>query len=250
MVQLRSNTNNGSWRGVPRPGSGELVLSELFGPTLQGEGPSAGQSAYFVRLGVCNLACEWCDTAYTWDSSKFDLAATLKVVSTSAVVASVLRSATKLAVITGGEPALQSTELVKLAESLHENAIRVELETNGTVTLGPLVDYLDLVVASPKLHNSGHKHHQRIRRAVLQDLSLRHNVVFKFVVRSVGDLHEVDKIVRELGIGEQRVWIMPEARTPVELIAGLTDIAQAVADRGWSVSNRLHILVWGDERGR
>ncbi|MDQ3757733.1 MAG: 7-carboxy-7-deazaguanine synthase QueE, partial [Actinomycetota bacterium] len=34
-----------------------LVVSEVFGPTWQGEGPSVGRTAAFVRLGRCNLAC-------------------------------------------------------------------------------------------------------------------------------------------------------------------------------------------------
>jgi 7-carboxy-7-deazaguanine synthase len=54
-----------------------LVVSEVFGPTIQGEGPHAGQRAAFVRLGGCNLTCTWCDTAYTWDARRYDLRAEL-----------------------------------------------------------------------------------------------------------------------------------------------------------------------------
>jgi len=30
-------------------------VAEVFGPTIQGEGPSCGQQATFIRLWGCNL---------------------------------------------------------------------------------------------------------------------------------------------------------------------------------------------------
>ena len=43
-----------------------MRVSETF-RSLQGEGPSAGAPATFVRLQGCNVGCRWCDTRYTWD---------------------------------------------------------------------------------------------------------------------------------------------------------------------------------------
>lgn len=42
----------------------DLLVSEVFGPTVQGEGKHCGRIAAFVRLGGCNLHCRWCDTPY------------------------------------------------------------------------------------------------------------------------------------------------------------------------------------------
>ena len=49
-----------------------LEVSEIFGLTIQGEGPSVGRRAVFLRLRRCNLACDWCDTRYTWDKNDPD----------------------------------------------------------------------------------------------------------------------------------------------------------------------------------
>src|SRR5690606_2170027 len=43
-----------------------LNVNEIFGITIQGEGPSMGRPCAFVRLFQCNLQCTWCDTPYTW----------------------------------------------------------------------------------------------------------------------------------------------------------------------------------------
>lgn len=45
-----------------RPRVPTIPVSEIFGPTLEGEGPWAGQPTYFLRIGGCDYACLWCDT--------------------------------------------------------------------------------------------------------------------------------------------------------------------------------------------
>ena len=49
----------------------ELKVSEIFA-SIQGEGPSAGAAAVFLRLAGCNLRCHWCDTKYTWDWQNYE----------------------------------------------------------------------------------------------------------------------------------------------------------------------------------
>jgi len=239
-----------TWRGVRWARPGELLISEIFGPTLQGEGPSAGQTAVFVRLGGCNLSCRWCDTGYTWDAMSFDLASELHAMPVAEVARMVSVSAVRLVVITGGEPALQASEAADLANRLRTNGRRVEIETNGTIPLGLLAEAVDLIVVSPKLSNSGLRDHQRVRPAILHDLAHRDQAVFKFVVEDLADLDEVSEIVGTYRLNSHRVWVMPEARSRDVLLRRLGELAQPVADRGWSLSSRLHVLLWGDCRGR
>jgi 7-carboxy-7-deazaguanine synthase len=52
-----------------------LAVAECYGPTFQGEGPSAGRPALVLRLSRCNLACPSCDVPYTWDWARFSPAA-------------------------------------------------------------------------------------------------------------------------------------------------------------------------------
>jgi 7-carboxy-7-deazaguanine synthase len=239
-----------TWRGTLRPGSGELLVSEVFGPTLQGEGPSAGRAAAFVRLGGCPLACSWCDSAFTWDASRHDLVSELTVRSRADVAREALATGAPLAVITGGEPALQAVEAAALAGELVAAGMAVELETSGTVPLGPLGDACRLLVVSPKLSNSGLPERARLRWPVLKGIAALDHSVFKFVVEGPGELDEVRLVADRLELAPQRVWVMPEGTDPAVVTGRMAELAVHVARRGWSLSGRLHVLLWGDERGR
>ena len=41
-----------------------IRISEIFGPTVQGEGALIGRPTVFVRTGGCDYRCSWCDTLY------------------------------------------------------------------------------------------------------------------------------------------------------------------------------------------
>ena len=49
-----------------------IRISEIFGPTIQGEGALIGQPTVFVRTGGCDYRCVWCDTPHAVDSAYRD----------------------------------------------------------------------------------------------------------------------------------------------------------------------------------
>ena len=109
-----------------------MKVSEIFS-SIQGEGLNAGKQAVFLRLALCNLACEWCDTKYTWDWKNYDYASEVKEMSIEQVKADLLKPGVKHLVLTGGEPMLQQGELWPLLQSLKETGFFIEIETNGTL---------------------------------------------------------------------------------------------------------------------
>lgn len=239
---------SGRWRGLERPQRGELLVSEIFGPTIQGEGPSAGAPAAFLRVGMCNLSCTWCDTKYTWDAGSFDLRQELTTMSAAQVAKAIDQIDAPMLVLTGGEPAIQSAGCSAVLDQLKEPK-RIEVETSGTILLGSLEPRVDQIVVSPKLRHSGIPEHARLRWPVLERLAAAGSV-FKFVSISPRDLDEVDAIARRLDLAPDRVWIMPEATSPDVLQKRLSELVGDATRRGWSVSSRLHIAIWGDQRGR
>lgn len=238
--------------GASSDGSSSLIIAECFGtaqPTFQGEGPSCGAPALFIRLSRCNLTCGWCDTKYTWDWEHFDPRQESVRRSAADLLAWALASPVELVVVTGGEPLLQQRALIPLVQALLAGGKRVEVETNGTVLPDPalLVDGVAFNV-SPKLANSGVAEDRRIVPGVLEAFAGSGRAAFKFVTRSVPELDEIGALVDRYGLAP--VYVMPEGATADVLIVTTRLIADAVAARRWRLASRLHVLAFADARGR
>lgn len=233
-----------------------LAVAEVFGPTFQGEGPSLGQRAGFVRLGRCNLDCgagpgaTWaCDTPYTWDWEHFDPAVEVAEVEVDRLVAELSAMHVDLVVVTGGEPLLQQRRLIPFLQAGARRGWRFEVETNGTVTpLPEVVRLVDRFNVSPKLSGSGVPADRALRPGPLTALQASGRAVFKFVASGPADLDEIADVSRTYGLAP--VWVMPAGTTAEEVLATSRALADPVCARGWHLTTRLHVLLWGDERGR
>ena len=135
------------------------TVKELYS-TLQGEGYHTGRPAVFLRFAGCNLwsglekdrstaVCDFCDTDFVGvdgpGGGKFATAEYLA----AEVVGAWDRSGTNredpFTVLTGGEPLLQLD--APLIVALHEVGFEIAIETNGTITAPPELDW---ICVSPK----------------------------------------------------------------------------------------------------
>jgi organic radical activating enzyme len=229
-----------------------LIVAECFGvqqPTFQGEGPSSGHPALFIRLSRCNLTCERCDTKYTWDWSQYDPHKESRRRAVAELVAWAVGSPVELVVITGGEPLIQQRNLVILVRGLLAAGKRVELETNGTIApdAGLLLDGVRFNV-SPKVASFGIQESRSIAPAALDAFAATGRAVFKFVASSVADLDRIAELVAAHRLTP--VWVMPEGTTAEAIVAATRVLADAVASRHWHLTTRLHVLAFADARGR
>ena len=223
---------------------------EIF-HSLQGEGAAVGTPAVFLRLAMCNLACTWCDTKYTWDWENYDYGREVASLDIPQVEQAILAFGCPHLVITGGEPLLQQQELAPLVASLKNNGFYCEVETNGTILPNAqLAQDVGQWNVSPKLATSGNLLERRNLPRVLATFSLLPNSYFKFVIVEPEDIQEVCSLVDGNGLARDRVILMPEGRTPETIQARSGWVSQACVQEGFRFSTRLHILLWGDERGR
>jgi 7-carboxy-7-deazaguanine synthase len=107
--------------------------------TIQGEGFHMGKPAYFVRVGGCDIGCNWCDTKYSWNPSIHPLNEVDKIIDRIR-----LHSA-DVTVVTGGEPLIYPMDY--LTEQLHINKIEAYIETSGAYEMSGNWDWICL---SPK----------------------------------------------------------------------------------------------------
>ena len=231
--------------------AGTLLVSEVFGPTVQGEGPAAGRRAVFLRLGRCNLDCWWCDSRYTWDADSYDLDAELAELQTAAVLIDLTERGCELVVITGGEPLLQRRELVPLVRALGRRGMTVHVETNGTIPAGPnLAAMVSLFVVSPKLPSAQVDPQRAIRELSLRSFAIlagHGRAVLKFVCTSPADVIAAAELADTYGFDRDRCWIMPEGTTPAAVAEGLRELAPVAISAGMNLTGRTHIMAWPAE---
>jgi organic radical activating enzyme len=219
-----------------------MRVSEVF-VSVQGEGPSLGRPAVFLRLSGCNLSCTWCDTKYAWYGGE-----ELSVDVVAKRVLDLLRRyrGVSLLVVTGGEPLLQSEELAELLARLRREVpyLEVEVETNGTVDPRAVIDYVDRLIVSPKLSNSGLPEEvRRVSEGVIEVIRTRRDRVYvKVVVEGPEDTEELLRLVKELGVDRDRVYLMPQASTIGELRHKLPTVVEMAIEYGFRVSDRLQIV--------
>lgn len=206
----------------PVAGDGQRLDVQHIFATLQGEGPLAGVPAAFIRLGGCNLACDFCDTEFESFSSRSleEIMCQLRTLPPA-----------PLAVITGGEPLRQN--VVPLCDALLAAGYAVQIETNGT--LWRPLDTRVTVVCSPKA-SSGRYH--RLREDVLQRAD-----ALKFIV---SQSHPVYRDIPDVGQGEYGipVFVQPmDEQDPGKNEANRLHAAHLAMQTGARLSLQLHKIL-------
>ena len=239
-----------------------LATDDTGGPeifaSLQGEGPSAGMPVAFVRLSRCNLACTWCDTAYTWrfegdnrphrDGIAFARKANQVTLSPAETAERIAALGQKRLVITGGEPLLQAGALAEMLAHLPD--IAVEIETNGTVASPARLDVrVDQYNVSPKLAHSGNPADLALIPERLDAWAADPRAFLKFVIAAPEDVDEVLALQRRYRLKPERVFLRAEGTDSATLRARQAWLSELCLKHGFRMSDRLHIHLYGDTRG-
>ena len=226
-----------------------MQINEIF-KSIQGEGPNFGKPAIFLRTAQCNLKCTWCDTKYTWDWKNYDYTKEVKEMTIEEIKERLIDLEIKHLVITGGEPLLQQDDLADLLSFLKPD-FYVEIETNCTILPNKmLTDLVDQWNVSPKTENSGNPLELYENDECYYFFANQENCFFKYVVENESDIPEIKKFVTKYNIPENRVQLMTQASTKEEISAREKSISELAKANNFLFSPRLHVAMWGAQRGK
>ncbi|HKJ71988.1 MAG TPA: 7-carboxy-7-deazaguanine synthase QueE [Gammaproteobacteria bacterium] len=229
-----------------------LRISEIFGPTVQGEGALIGRPTVFVRVGGCDYRCAWCDTLYAVLPEYRDR---WQGWAAGAVLDEVDRLAGGpiLVSLSGGNPALQ--DLGPLIGEGHRRGHAFALETQGSLGQ-PWFAELDHLTLSPKGPSSGHLTTLGEIEGCLQAAGDSPATVLKVVVFDDGDFDYARELAgnfRELPVYLQVGNPEPEGEPdPSGLMARYRWLVERVLEARWydvTVLPQLHVLAWGNTPG-
>ena len=253
----------------------QFRVAEIFGPTIQGEGRYAGVPCYFIRFGGCDYRCTWCDTPH---AVLPDRVAELPKMDEEQIASAIndLFPGPAWIVLSGGNPLLLNLQSV--IDRLREENFRFMVETQGTIWK-PWLDSVDDICVSPKPPSAGKWTSPHTVEHFLRQCKSTPKPYLKVVVFNQED-YKYAKIMHQyfpevdfyLSVGNDDPWLPtvgnpnPTPRgvgkkhekvveTTREVVCNLyrhlaEKVAQDPAMKDVRVFPQLHVLSWGNERGR
>ncbi|MDH7784041.1 7-carboxy-7-deazaguanine synthase [Ochrobactrum sp. 19YEA23] len=237
----------------------EIRISEIFGPTIQGEGVLIGEPTVFVRTGGCDYRCSWCDSLHAVESRFRHEWKPMGVEAIWDEVTTLSGNRPLTVSLSGGNPAIQP--LGPLITHGRAEGYRFALETQGSIAKD-WFSTLDTLVLSPKPPSSRMEFDPDALTACVGAAGPKPHVVLKFVVfdetdyafaKHVSALHPHLPIYLQPG---NHTPPPPEADDASIDIDGIMRRMQwlvdtVIADRWFEahVLPQLHVLIWGNKRG-
>lgn len=192
-------------------------MVEVFS-SIQGEGPYLGERQVFVRLGGCNLLCDYCDEPDTIPLKSG------RPTGVSELKAAVLKAAKvkphPTVSWTGGEPLLQAAPLAGLMAWAREQGFRNYLETNGVLPKAFLEvrELTDVAAVDLKLPSAVGKAHWKAHAEFLR--LVPEGSFAKVVVTEASTDAEVTEAVRVVAENAPRLPFVFQPATAVPSAKG------------------------------
>lgn len=244
-----------------------LPVVELY-TAVQSEGSRQGYPTIVIRTTGCTHRCYfgeggWCDSWYTSihpEKGKYTLQSIIDKYEENPHI--------KEMMLTGGAPTMHPKLVNELTYFAKERGIFITMETEGSHFLE--TDHpIDLISLSPKFGNSipqigvstpqgktvdqkmidQHNKFRLNKEAILKTISYHKDYHVKPVLdKNLSIYGEVYMFLQELGIPNEKVWMMPAGDTRQSLFESYPVVMDFVRDKGYRFTGRAHIMAFNDQR--
>lgn len=209
--------------------------------SLDGEGPTAGELAYFVRFNDCNLRCAWCDTVYSWDGTS---PVTHKT--PQEIYDDIKASGIKNVTLTGGEPLIQKNIIPLLKLLAADTSLCIHIETNGAVSIADFrkacpADNIHYIL-DYKLPSSGMEQHMLL----LNLASVQKQDVYKFVIASEEDLNRAVELIHKYALQRRCQVFLSPVREYIDPLV-IVDAMKEHCLNDVRLQLQLHKILWPKE---
>ena len=216
-----------------------LVCEQFY--SIQGESTWAGFPCLFIRMAGCNLRCNYCDSAYTWEEPG-------KEVSLDKLLAWVEEYPGVLVELTGGEPLLQENVYL-LIKALLEKERTLLIETNGSIVLDR-VPHGAHIILDIKCPGSGMEQSNNWDNIQLLESRSQNGCAdeIKFVLSGADDFYWAMETVKKQRLNE----ITKVLFSPNETMMSARELAELILQNSLPVrlQLQLHKSLWPDmDRG-
>ena len=236
---------------------------------VQSEGSRFGRPTIAVRTTGCTHRCYfgeggWCDSWYTSihpEKGTFTFNDIINIYDENPHV--------KEMMLTGGSPSMHPTLVNELTHFANERGILITIETEGSHFVE--TDFpLGLISLSPKFSNSVPrvgittpggkvvderfvKQHNKFRlhyENIQKMINFHSDYHYKPVWDGTDDgLAEIEEFRVKMDIPKNKTFVMPAGDTRETLIEMYPKVFEMVAEHGYNMTGRDHIIAYNTERG-
>jgi len=245
-----------------------LPVLELY-RCVQSEGSRFGRPTIAIRTTGCTHRCYfgeggWCDSWYTSihpEKGKFTFQDIIDIYDQNPHV--------KEMMLTGGSPTMHPALVNELTHFAYERGIIITIETEGSHYIE--TDYpIDLLSISPKFSNSvpvigattpGGKVVDQKFIDIHNRKRLNTDAISK-MIKFHGDYHykpvwdgsdenlkEIEDFRELMDIPKNKTYVMPAGDTRETLVPMYVKVFEMVAEHGYNMTGRDHIIAYDTERG-
>ena len=231
-----------------------IKISEIFGPTIQGEGALIGRPTVFVRTGGCDYRCSWCDTLFAVESKYRHDWMDMSAEEVFQNIQKLSGDKPLMVTLSGGNPAIQPLGgLIEIGQAL---GYQFAIETQGSVA-ADWFSKLDVLTLSPKPPSSSMVTDYNRLDDCIKAAGSKPQIQMKIVIADEDDFAyarnmaarypHIPMTLQPCNLSASKDC--PDQAALMEKMRWLVEKANAEYWYSVTILPQLHVMLWGNMRG-